>query len=185
MSGSTGLNGPVKLGSTPPIKRYIMKYILLSIMLPLAIPLYAEELAGKPRVVDADTLAFGEERVRIEGIDAPELKQLCERESGERYSCGQVATEALRAQIGNNSITCKGESRDKYRRLIGFCFFTDGTDLNAWIVRNGHALAYRKYSTLYVKKEEEAQAENIGIWQGRFIAPWDWRKGVRLEETEK
>ena len=138
-------------------------------------------LTGHPRIVDADTLAFGTEKVRIEGIDAPESRQSCERVNGEPYRCGQVATAALRARIGDNPVTCRGEGRGKYGRLIGFCLFADGTDLNGWVVRQGHALAYRKYSTAYVEQEEAARAEKIGIWQGRFIPPWDWRKGRRLD----
>ena len=149
----------------------------------LVSPISAEELTGHPRVVDADTLAFGTEKVRVEGIDAPESKQSCEDVAGERYPCGRAATDALKAQIGDESVTCRGDSRGKYGRLIGFCFFADGTDLNAWVVRQGHALAHRKYSTAYVEQEEAAKAEKIGIWQGRFIPPWDWRKGVRLIRT--
>ena len=77
-------------------------------------------------------------------------------------------------------MTCQGEGRGKYGRLIGFCFFADGTDLNAWVVRQGHALAYRKYSAAYVEQEEAAKAEKVGIWQGRFVEPEHWRKGERL-----
>ena len=78
-------------------------------------------------------------------------------------------------------MTCRGDARDRYKRLIGFCFFADGTDLNGWVVRQGHALAYRKYSLAYVGQENAAKAEGIGIWQGRFVEPWKWRKGERLE----
>ena len=147
----------------------------------ISLPSYAEEFTGPPRVVDADTLAFGKEKVRVEGIDAPESKQSCEDAAGERYPCGRAATDALKARIGDESVTCRGDSRGKYGRLIGFCFFADGTDLNAWVVRQGHALAYRKYSTAYIEQEGAAKAEKIGIWQGRFVEPWDWRKGTRLE----
>lgn len=139
-------------------------------------------VSGHPRVVDADTLAFGKERVRIEGVDAPEKRQTCENASGQVYGCGVLATAALVVRIGADSVTCKGAGRDKYKRLIGFCFFADGTDLNGWLVRHGHAMAYRKYSTVYVEQESAARADGVGIWRGRFVKPWNWRRGRRLKQ---
>lgn len=141
----------------------------------------AETLKGHPRVVDADTLAFGEERVRIEGIDAPETHQKCEDATGATYPCGKDATKALKVRIGSDSVTCKGEGRGRYGRLLGFCAFADGSDLNEWVVLQGHALAYRKYSTRYVEAEAKAKAAKRGIWAGRFVNPWDWRRGKRLD----
>ena len=92
----------------------------------------------------------------------------------------EVATEALRAQIGSDRVTCTRDSRDRYGRLIGVCFFADGIDLNGWVVRQGHALAYRKYAMAYVDAENEAEAEGLGIWAGEFVSPWAWRRGERL-----
>lgn len=138
-------------------------------------------VSGHPRVVDADTLAFGKERVRIEGVDAPERHQKCEDAQGQRYRCGAVATAALVARIGGGPVRCEGAGRDRYKRLIGFCYFADGTDLNGWLVRQGHALAYRKYSKRYVGEEATARLNMAGIWSGRFVPPWNWRKGERLE----
>ena len=142
----------------------------------------AETLTGHPRVVDADTLAYGEERVRVEGIDAPEMRQSCRSARGDTYKCGVVATEALKARIGSDPVTCEGDSRGRYGRLIGFCYFADGTDLNGWVVRQGHAMAYKQYSEKYVSQEDQARAEGLGIWQGKFIEPWNWRRGERLED---
>ena len=146
---------------------------------------YAETLTGYPRVVDADTLAFGKEKVRIEGIDAPEMRQQCRDATGAMYACGKAAAAALRARIGPDEVTCQGDSRDRYQRLIGFCDFSDGADLNGWVVRQGHALAYRKYSTAYVEAENEAKAEGLGIWVGEFEAPWQWRRNSRLEAAKR
>ncbi len=78
-------------------------------------------------------------------------------------------------------MTCEGDERGRYGRLIGFCSFADGEDLNGWVVRQGHALAYRKYSGKYVEQEDMAKAIRVGIWQGEFIPPWEWRRGKRLE----
>ena len=151
--------------------------LLLSLCIGTA---HSEALTGHPRVVDADALAFDIERVRIEGIGAPEAKQTCRDAAGKEYPCGEVATEALRARINSNVVMCKGDSRDRYGRLISVCFFAGGIDLNGWVVRQGHALAYRTYSTAYVDAENETEAEWLGIWAGEFVPPWAWRRGERL-----
>lgn len=57
------------------------------------------------------------------------------------------------------------------------------SDLNAWVVRNGHTIAYRKYSTQYVEHEAQAKKEEIGIWQGQFVIPEKWRDGERLKNS--
>ena len=117
----------------------------LRVLIPLLLSLcigtaHSETLTGHPRVVDADTLAFDLERVRIEGIDAPEAKQTCRDAAGKEYPCGEVATEALRARINSNVVMCKGDSRDRYGRLICVRFFADGNNLNGGVVH--HALVH-------------------------------------------
>ena len=134
-----------------------------------------------PRIVDADTLEVAGQKVRLQGIDAPESGQSCRPAGGPRYSCGEQATEALRTRIGPDAVTCTIEGRDRYMRALGICYATDGTDLNGWLVRQGHALAYRRYSTTYVPEEDQAKAAQAGLWAGEFIKPWDWRRGVRLD----
>ncbi len=143
-----------------------------------------ETLTGKPYVTDGDTVKISGEKIRLSGIDAPERNQRCKEASGKIYDCGIVSTEALRTKIGNNSIKCEGTKRDRYGRLIGICYLKE-TDLNDWMVRNGYALAYRHYSHLYISAEQEAQENSRGLWTGKFVAPWEWRRGVSLEGAEK
>ena len=133
-----------------------------------------------PRVVDADTLEMAGQRVRLQGIDAPESAQACRQATGQRYRCGERATEALRARIGAGAVTCTIEGRDHYNRALSTCYTTDGTNLNAWLVRSGYALAYRRYSTKYVPEEDQARAARAGIWADEFVPPWEWRRGKRL-----
>ena len=149
-------------------------------------PAQPETVAGIPEIMDADTLVIDGQRIRLEGIDAPESKQYCERvvrsernASSERYLCGQAATEALKKYVAGRSISCAGDERDRYGRLLGVCRLRD-RDLNAWLVRNGHALAYRQYSRKYIAEEDQARAERLGVWAGSFVKPWDWRQGKRL-----
>ena len=134
-----------------------------------------------PRIVDADTLEIVGRRVRLQGIDAPEAAQVCRQADGQRYRCGDRATQALRARIGGGAVRCTIEGWDRYNRILSICYTEDGTDLNAWLVHHGHALAYRRYSTKYVADEDHAKGERAGIWAGEFIEPWNWRRGERLD----
>ena len=140
-----------------------------------------EILGSVPRIVDGDTLEVAGQKVRLQGIDAPESGQSCRQAGGPRYQCGEHATQALRTRIGADAVTCTIEGRDRYMRALGMCSAADGTDLNGWLVRQGHALAYRKYSTKYVPQEDQAKAAQAGLWAGAFVPPWDWRRGQRLD----
>ncbi len=77
-------------------------------------------------------------------------------------------------------MTCEDLGRDRYKRIIGRCTVA-GEDLEKWMVQQGLALAYRRYSLDYVDEEAEAQAARRGIWAGEFVKPWEWRRGKRLD----
>ena len=146
-----------------------------------------EILGSVPRIIDADTLEVAGQKVRLQGIDAPESAQSCRQAGGQRYQCGdhtplrRSGRGSARTRIGPDAVTCTIEGRDRYMRALGMCYAADGTDLNGWLVRQGHALAYRKYSTKYVPEEDQAKAGQAGLWAGEFIKPWDWRRGARLD----
>lgn len=91
------------------------------------------------------------------------------------YLCGQVSTNKLTKKINNQIIKCKIKDVDRYSRLIGECYKRN-QNLNSWLVANGYAVAYRKYSKKYVSDEISAKNEKLGIWQGKFEMPWNFRK---------
>lgn len=135
---------------------------------------HAADLVGMPRVVDGDTLVIGTTKVRLEGIDAPETDQICLDAKGGRWSCGIDARDRLIAHIAGHEIACTANGVDAYNRTLGTCRLAN-EDLNRWMVQEGWALAYVKYSSVYVRAEEDARAHQGGLWKGAFIAPWDWR----------
>ena len=148
----------------------------VAVLVFLALPAHAD-VTGKARVIDGDTIEIAGERVRFHGIDAPEARQTCTA-GGTEWACGREATFALARFIEFHWITCKGEKRDRYGRVIAVCY-AGFYDLNAKMVREGWALAYRRYSTDYVDEEDEARHARAGMWRGEFVPPWEWRRGKR------
>ena len=143
----------------------------------------ANAISGIASIVDADTLDIHGERVRLNGVDAPESGQKCKDAVGKFIRCGSIAANALDAWINRNPVTCEVTGKDRYGRSLGECSVR-GASVQEWLVANGHALAYRAYSTTYVSAEVKAQKEHRGIWAGEFVMPWDWRQGLRLAGEE-
>ena len=131
-------------------------------------------LTGIPKITDGDSIRIGNTRIRLFGIDAPEANQNCAFD-GEEWSCGWEATNALANIVGKHWVTCIEQDTDRYGRMVAVCT-TGPIDLSAWMVVNGWALAYRRYSKDYVKEEEKARNARRGIWRGDFIKPWEWRR---------
>ena len=146
-----------------------------------------DTISGKAIVIDGDTIKINSKKVRLFGIDAPEKKQKCKKlflsiyilSFDKSYDCGILSTNKLKNKIKDNIIICKSKGKDRYKRIIAECF-KDKTNLNSWLVRNGYAVAYLKYSKKYLTAQNLAKKENRGIWQGKFEMPWDWRKKNKL-----
>jgi endonuclease YncB( thermonuclease family) len=131
-------------------------------------------VSGRAVVVDGDTIQLDAVKVRLEGIDAPEAAQTCLTTAGQSWPCGTVATRELTRLIGRSEVRCESRGTDKYDRMLGVCF-AGGIELNAEMVRRGHAWAFVKYSQAYVPQEAEARRARAGIWQGPAEAAWDYR----------
>ena len=148
--------------------------------------LYGIEIYGAPKIIDGDTVRINDKKIRLEGIDAPEIKQKCKKpflkisatigfQLNKNYSCGATAKEKLIDKIDNSKIKCISSSKDRYKRFLATCY-KDKINLNKWMVRNGYALAYKRYSKDYVRDEEYAKENKLGVWEGFFIMPEKWRK---------
>ena len=149
--------------------------ISLIILLILSSKMLASEISGVSIITDGDTIKIFNKRIRLHGIDSPEKNQLCTKDY-KQYNCGKEATASLINKISGKKIVCKvQDSLDKYKRYIGVCFVGE-VNLNKWMVRNGHAVAFRRYSKNYVEDENYAKENNLGLWSGSFIHPEKWRK---------
>lgn len=147
---------------------------LLPLIIPAAetMPLLSQQSVT---VLDGDTFDLNGERVRLEGIDAPELEQICHRESGEPYACGVRSAAALKRILKGGIVTCQKEGEDRYGRTLAHCKAGE-SDVNREMVRRGWAFAFLKYSTQYVDVETEARASKVGVWRGQVDPPWEWRQ---------
>ena len=93
----------------------------------------------------------------------------------ENYYCGKVSKEKLKSKVERSKIKCISSNKDRYKRYLATCF-KDQMNINRWMVRNGHAIAYRRYSKKYISDEDFARENKLGLWQGKFLNPEKWRK---------
>jgi endonuclease YncB( thermonuclease family) len=136
------------------------------------------EWNGRVTVVDGDSLRMRGQDIRLHGIDAVEGDQTCRRTNGRFWACGRGAKRALAGFIGSQAVTCRERGRDQYDRVLATCG-TPAGEVNDWLVRQGWAVAYRRYSREYIAAEEEARAARRNIWDGSFTNPEDYRHRKR------
>ena len=116
------------------------KYLILIITFFSAQTLYSTEIYGVPKIIDGDTVRINTKKIRLEGIDAPEIKQQCKKpflkisaiigfEFNKNYSCGVVAKKKLIDKINSSKIKCISSSKDKYKRFLATCY-KDKINLN-------------------------------------------------------
>ena len=149
------------------LKKFIL--CLLSSLFLFSNNLFASHVT----IIDGDTIRLGDVKIRFSGIDAPEINQTCVASEG-KVACGKISKDILIAKVTNNKISCTDEGKDVYGRVLGECF-VNGESLSRYLVREGFAFAYRKYSNKYIKDEEYAKFNNLGMWSMEFEYPWDYR----------
>jgi endonuclease YncB( thermonuclease family) len=129
-------------------------------------------------VIDGDGLEIRGEKIRLFGIDAPEIDQYCQRADGTRWRCGHYASVELDRIVAGSDVTCVVRDTDRYGRPVAAC--TSGeVDLGEAQVRSGWAVAYRRFTRQYDAAENAARAARRGVWQGKFDMPWAWRERTR------
>lgn len=138
-------------------------------------------IVGRASVLDGDTIEIHGERIRFNGVDAPESAQPCKNGNGKEYRCGAKSADALAEYLATSSpTTCEFVERDQYGRFVGNCSRADGSSVQRWLVKNGHAMDWPRYSSgAYAAEQKTAATNKIGIWQGEFQSPWEWRAARR------
>jgi endonuclease YncB( thermonuclease family) len=152
--------------------RFVFAVFLLSAVSPVLAE--AADITGIAKVREGHLAQVGTTRIRLGGIDAPSVDQLCLNTMGERWTCGVAARDELIRHADNKNWTCHPIRTDLRGRVVARCE-VDGEDIQKWMVRNGWALSYVRFSHDYDADEKAAREAKAGMWQGAFIAPWDWR----------
>lgn len=136
-----------------------------------------KELTGKvSKVIDGDTIELLTKenpynhitklKIRLYGIDAPELKQ----------AYGKEAKEYLSALVLKQEVSLIIENKDKYDRFVG-TLFLKGQDINKEMVKNGYAHAYESFSNKYLTEQADAKMFKLGLWQDeRVMSPSEFRR---------
>lgn len=143
-----------------------IKHLIICIVCPSVFAISGKVVS----IHDGDTITILQDKqqikVRLFGIDAPELKQ----------PYGKKSKQFLANLIADEVVEVDENGKDRYKRTIG-TIYLNGTDINAQMVANGYAWAYRKFSKKYAPQESQAKKQRLGLWQGKeSIPPWEWRK---------
>ena len=149
-------------------------FLVISICIIFFFLTYNDVKSYEIRIIDGDTIHLNNEKIRFSGIDTPELKQTCTK-NNEIVYCGIQARKLLIDKIGKNKVNCVRQGKDQFKRTLAECFVND-ISLSRFLVREGYAFAYRKYSKKFIKDENFAKKKNTGMWSMKFEYPWDWRK---------
>ena len=149
-------------------------FFLISICLIFLFLTYNDVKSFEVKVIDGDTIHLNGQKIRFSGIDTPELKQTCSIDEKINF-CGIEAKKLLIKKIGNNEVKCIPEGKDQYKRILAECF-VNNESLSSFLVKQGYGFAYRKYSKKFIKDEEYAKINKLGMWSMKFEYPWDYRK---------
>lgn len=130
-----------------------------------------ETITGTARVVDGDSLVVAGRDVRIQGIDAPEARQICHR-GAEEWRCGVEATRRLRVLVDAPGFACAANGTDRFGRALATCRTRDTPDIGARMVGEGWAVSF---GGGYMLEETAARLAGRGIWASTFVRPREWR----------
>jgi endonuclease YncB( thermonuclease family) len=148
--------------------------LLILLALLAASPAMADP-AGAARVVDGNRLAFGDERVRLFGVDAPEARQRCETAEGRDWACGLYAARQLHDLVHDREVRCEPHGRDAHGETLAVCR-AGGVDLGRALVRAGLAVTLPFVTKDYAADERDAREAKRGLWAGVFDTPASWRR---------
>jgi endonuclease YncB( thermonuclease family) len=144
----------------------LMKLLFAMSVLFLPALANAADVTGTAKIREGDQITIGTTRIRLGGIDAPSLDQLCLNPKGERWTCGVAARDELIRHVGDKSWTCHVRRTDRRGLLIARCE-VDGEDVQQWLVKNGWALSYTRFSHDYDADEKAAREARAGLWRVR------------------
>lgn len=142
----------------------------------------ADTLSGRAGVVDSDVIDIEGQRIMLFGLESVERRQACTI-NGAPWECWAAAVRQLEALVDRGPVVCEaiGEP-DVYGRILAECEI-DGESLNEAYVRSGYAVARQDETEAYTEAEQAAREAGLGLWQGEFMKPWDYRtsRGIMVD----
>jgi endonuclease YncB( thermonuclease family) len=138
----------------------------------------SEVITGEARVIDSDVLDFDGQRVMLYGLESVERGQTCSIE-GTMWECYPAAVRQLETLADLGPVTCEQVEVDMYRRWLAYCE-VGGESLNEAFVASGFAVARPDETDRFVAAEKAAEAAKIGLWQGEFQRPADYRTAAGI-----
>ncbi len=154
-----------------------MKKIIYSLIFSFFLSTILIASEKKIQVIDGDTIHIGKLKYRFFGIDAPEIKQICEKDNT-KIQCGVIAKSVLQNKIADKIPECVVKDKDRYQRLVAECFIGKES-LSRFMVREGYAVAYSQYSKDFIQDEKYAKENKLGMWSMNFQVPSEYRKSLR------
>ena len=133
---------------------------------------------GRMEIVDGDTLKTSQFKIRLAGVDTPELKQTC---NDGKSQCGVMAKNKLIEFVNDDEIGCEKVGTDVYGRILGECYVR-GENINRWLLLNGWAVYYSTNlidRVAYKGDEITARLSKAGIWNMKFETPKIYRKNKK------
>ena len=122
------------------------------------------DIKGRATIIDGDTIKINNKKIRFGGIDSPERGEI-----GHQFSKNKLIQ-----KIGKKIVICfKEKKKDYWNRIIAECFI-ENESISSYMVKNGYACDYVKYSNKkYAKEEEYAKSNKLGIWKMQFDPAWE------------
>lgn len=159
------------------MKNYLC-YVVLSVLLLYPLMSRADggsQLIGRATVIDGDTIEIRGQRVRLWGVDAPESSQTCTLPDGRKWRCGAQSANELASFIGVRNVTCVPQGRRSFDRIVARCSVA-AIDIGGWLVENGWALDYSRFSGgHYARQQAAAAGASRGMHASTFVPPWEHR----------
>lgn len=165
------------------IKAFLRVLAAAALAIAAAVPGQAQSISGDAHAADGDSLVVAGQRIRLFGIDAPELDQTCNQD-GSAWRCGEAAKAQLEELIADQRVECRGQGVDQYGRMLAVCSGRYG-EINRIMVEQGWAVAYREFSDAYVPEELRAKAARQGLWASSFVAPSEYRQSKLPEPVQR
>lgn len=150
-----------------------MKWLLVIALALTPLSASAQDISGSGRAKDGDSLDMAGITVRLHGIDAPELDQICSRR-GQSWACGREAAAKLAQLVSGAELRCEQHDVDQYDRIAASCTARH-VDLGQAMVEAGLAVALPQFSDRYLGAEARAKTLKLGIWASDFQQPADHR----------